>query len=191
MSETLNIDDFRKIIASIRDTINENSDFLCELDSHVGDGDHGTTIARGTRAAAEEVESVNPDSISQLLTKAGMAMMKSMGGASGPIFGSLFRGMGKQAEGKDEVNLADLHAMLEAGLKKVMDLGKAEPGEKTLVDSLHPAVEALDTARADGASLADGLTAMVEAAEAGVEKTKEMVAGKGRARYSGERALGH
>jgi dihydroxyacetone kinase-like protein len=191
MKSTLNFDDFDSMIHAISATIQENSDFLCELDSVVGDGDHGTTIARGLRKAIEAIDEQKPETISDLMSLAGNTMIESMGGASGPIFGSLFRQMGRASRGKEEVNLSDLADMYEKAANKIMQLGGAEPGQKTMIDSLVPAVESLKASAEAGENVVDAYKKMHEAALAGVEATKEMVAKQGRARYAGERGMGY
>ena len=139
----------------------------------------------------EALDAQSPASISELFQLLGKTMVSSMGGASGPLFGSLFRAMGTACKECDTVGTKELHAMFAAGAAKVMKLGKAERGYKTLLDSLLPGIESLEASASDGASLPDALSNMAEAAEAGVESTKEMVAKSGRARYAGERGLGH
>lgn len=191
MKSTLNFEDFDKIVRNTAKVINENSDFLCELDSVVGDGDHGTTISRGLRKAIEAIDEEKPDSISDLLTLTGNTMIESMGGASGPIFGTLFKQMGRMSREKDEVDLNDLHEMYQKSIERVMKLGGAEPGQKTMVDSFLPAVESLKVSADAGDDVITAYTKMEEAAKAGVEATKAMVAKQGRARYAGERGTGH
>ena len=157
----------------------------------VGDGDHGTTIARGLRKAVEAINAENPETISDLLSLAGNTMIESMGGASGPIFGSMFRQMGRLSRGKDEVTVAELAEMYDKAAAKIMQLGGAEPGQKTMIDSLVPAVESLKASAAAGDDVVTAYSKMHEAAKAGVEATKEMIAKQGRARYAGERGTGH
>jgi len=189
-SQTLTLQDFQIIIHNIHTTIKDNVNYLCELDSSVGDGDHGTTLERGLSAAVKAIEESPPDSISNMLQTTGKTMISSMGGASGPLFGSLFREMGRASTELDEVTLSNLHTMLDRAASKIMEMGKAERGDKTLLDALLPAVDSLQQSIADGASLPDALTAMAKAAQSGAVATQEMVATKGRARYAGERGRG-
>ena len=172
-------------------TIQENATALCKLDSVVGDGDHGTTLARGLKAGMETAEAQSPASIAELFQVVGKTMVSSMGGASGPLFGSLFRAMGTACKEHETLSTADVHAMFEAGATKVMGMGKAERGHKTLLDSLLPGIESLEASAANGADLDDAMQKMADAAEAGAESTKDMMAKSGRARYAGERALSH
>ena len=189
--ETLKLQDFKDILKNVTAIISENCTRLCELDSVVGDGDHGTTIQRGTKAGQEKIDTMAPDQISKLLATYAMGMVSSMGGASGPIFASLFQGMALSSGGKDEVTAADMITMYQSGLDKVVTLGKAEEGDKTLVDSLAPGIRAGQEALDNGGSLAEVLTAVHKGALEGVENTRKMVSKKGRSRYAGERGLGH
>lgn len=191
MNESLTLDDCVAVMHAINATIQENALDLCKLDSVVGDGDHGTTLARGLKAGMEAVDAQSPATISELFQVVGKTMVSTMGGASGPLFGSLFRSMGGACKERETLSTSDLHAMFDAGAAKVMKLGKAERGYKTLLDSLLPGIESLEASVANGVGLSEAMRHMAEAAEAGVESTKDMVAKSGRARYAGERALGH
>ena len=191
MRETLTLDDFSIIIRNINTTIQENAVFLCQLDSVVGDGDHGTTLARGLGKSVDEITATPPATIAVLFLTVGKTMISSMGGASGPIFGSLFKEMGRASKGLEVVTLADLHAIFSRAADKVQKLGKAEPGDKTLLDSLLPGIDSLAESVENSNDITKSLQKMAQAAEAGVEATKEMTAKKGRARYAGERGIGH
>ena len=187
--ETLNVQDFADILKNVTEIITENCTKLCELDSVVGDGDHGTTIQRGVKAAQEKVDTMAPDQIQKILATFAMGMVSSMGGASGPIFASLFQGMAIASAGKSTVNAEEIITMLESGLDKIVTLGKAEEGDKTLVDSLAPAIRAGKEVVGNG--LVETLTAVHKGALEGVENTRKMISKKGRSRYAGERGLGH
>lgn len=189
--KALTLQDFREIIINTEKAIRQNTRLLCELDAVVGDGDHGSTIARGLASAVETIEKEPPGTISDLLVNTGNAMIENMGGASGPIFGSLFKYMGKTAEGSEQVDLELLVVMYEKSAEKIMKLGQAQPGDKTLLDSLLPGINALKKSCSNGDSLREAYKAMAEAAEKGVLTTKEMVANKGRSRYAGQRGIGH
>ncbi|MED4312216.1 dihydroxyacetone kinase subunit DhaL [Heyndrickxia coagulans] len=156
--------------------INENKAYLSELDSAVGDGDHGSNMARGVAAMEEKLEAGGFATVQDVLKTAAMALLGKVGGASGPLYGSALIAMAKQA-GENEQDVA---AMVKAGLEGIQKRGKAEKGEKTMVDVWIPACEAL----ASGS-----LTK--EAIQSAVEATKEMKATKGRASYLGERSIGH
>jgi dihydroxyacetone kinase-like protein len=144
---------------------------------------------RGMKKALERLEGTQGEDIGAALKTVGMALVSSVGGAAGPLYGTLFLQMGSAAAGRDELDLAGWRAALEAGLKGVQARGKAEPGDKTMVDALQPAVAAL--ADADGESEAAALRASADAARAGMEATVPLVARKGRASYLGERSAGH
>ncbi|MEC5270270.1 dihydroxyacetone kinase subunit DhaL [Heyndrickxia coagulans] len=156
--------------------INENKAYLSELDSAVGDGDHGSNMARGVAAMEEKLAAGGFATVQDVLKTAAMALLGKVGGASGPLYGSALIAMAKQA-GENEQDVA---AMVKAGLEGIQKRGKAEKGEKTMVDVWIPACEAL----ASGS-----LTK--EAIQSAVEATKEMKATKGRASYLGERSIGH
>jgi phosphoenolpyruvate---glycerone phosphotransferase subunit DhaL len=173
------------------DVVAEHREELTRLDTAVGDADHGTNMDRGMRAAVERVDAVDGDEISAALKGVGMALVSKVGGAAGPLYGTMFLQMANAAEDASEVDLAGWTQMLEAGLKGVQMRGKAEPGDKTMVDALTPAVEALERAQQDGAELPAALEQSAQAAREGMEKTVPMVARKGRASYLGERSAGH
>jgi dihydroxyacetone kinase-like protein len=171
--------------------IAESREQLVRLDTDIGDGDHGTNMDRGMRAAMEKVEAVGEDDVGALLKAVGMALISKVGGAAGPLYGTLFMRMGQATAGKAEVDLAGWADALQAGLEGVQQRGKAEPGDKTMVDALLPALEALRAAESDGASLEDGLGRSAEAAREGMLATIPLQARKGRASYLGERSIDH
>jgi dihydroxyacetone kinase-like protein len=171
--------------------VNENRDHLTELDAAIGDADHGSNMDRGMKAAVSTIEAEPQSTAGALLTKVGMTLVSTVGGASGPLFGTLFMRMGSSLGDTETVSADDLSAALRAGLGGVVDRGKAAPGDKTMYDALAPAVEALDTAVLGHESLATGLKVAQDAAEAGRDATTPMLARKGRASYLGERSVGH
>jgi phosphoenolpyruvate---glycerone phosphotransferase subunit DhaL len=173
------------------DVIAERRVELTRLDSAIGDGDHGTNMHRGMRAALERVDAVEGDDIGAAFKAVGMALVSKVGGAAGPLYGTLFLQMGNATGGASELDLAGWTDALAAGLKGVETRGKAEPGDKTMVDALTPAVQALQQARDDGADLGAALERSAAAARGGMEETVPMVARKGRASYLGERSAGH
>jgi len=191
MKDILNIGDFLKIIRIISATIQENSGYLSELDSTIGDGDHGITIARGFKKAVEKLDETDPQNISELLKSTGNTLIYTMGGAAGPIFGSIFTEMAKVADGKEEIDLTALYEMFSSALDKVSRLGGAKPGDKTLIDTLYPAIESLKDSVKNNLSIKEALRQMSSAAEKGAASTKDMVATKGKARYLAERSLGY
>lgn len=161
---------------------------LVRLDTAIGDGDHGTNMDRGMKKALEKLESQEGDDIGAMLKTVGMALVSSVGGAAGPLYGTLFMQMGSAAGGRSELDVAGFTAALEAGVKGVQARGKAEREDKTMVDALLPALEALQQSDGDEAA---ALTAAADAAEEGMRATIPLVARKGRASYLGERSAGH
>lgn len=178
-------------VALMADTVISRRDLLNQLDGAIGDADFGTSISKGFQAVQAQLPTLAEADIGALLGKVGVTLVSSVGGASGPIFGTAFMKAGQVAKDKHQLSAADLAAMLTAALDGVKARGKAEPGEKTVVDALQPAAEAFAAAVAAGAPLAEAGRRAAAAAQDGVEKTKAMVATKGRAHYVGERGLGH
>jgi dihydroxyacetone kinase-like protein len=191
MASSISYDEMVAWIHRFADVIAERREELTRLDTAIGDADHGTNMYRGMRAAVERVDAVEGDDISAALKGVGMALVSKVGGAAGPLYGTMFLQMANAAGDGSEVDLAGWTQMLEAGLKGVQMRGKAEPGDKTMVDALAPAVEALERAQEDGADLAAALERSAQAAREGMEKTVPMVARKGRASYLGDRSAGH
>ena len=174
------------------DVIAEQRQELTRLDTAIGDADHGTNMDRGMRAAIERVGAIEgDDDIGAAFKAVGMALVSKVGGAAGPLYGTLFLQMGSATAGASELDLAGWSDALAAGLKGVETRGKAEPGDKTMVDALMPAVEALQRAQNDGAELSAALEQSAAAARKGMEDTVPLVARKGRASYLGERSAGH
>jgi phosphoenolpyruvate---glycerone phosphotransferase subunit DhaL len=164
---------------------------LVQLDTAIGDGDHGTNMDRGMRKAVEKLEGVEGEDIGAVLKTVGMALVSSVGGAAGPLYGTLFLQMGSASAGRDALDLAGWTGALEAGVKGVQARGKAEPGDKTMVDALLPALAALRAAADDNAGLGDALRRSADAAAEGMRATIPLEARKGRASYLGPRSVGH
>jgi phosphoenolpyruvate---glycerone phosphotransferase subunit DhaL len=162
---------------------------LVRLDTAIGDGDHGTNMDRGMKKALEKLEGQQGEDIGAMLKTVGMALVSTVGGAAGPLYGTLFMQMGSAAGGRSELDVAGLAQALEAGVKGVQARGKAEREDKTMVDALLPALEALQ--QADSSDEAAALAAAADAAEEGMKATIPLVARKGRASYLGERSAGH
>ncbi len=172
--------------------IEEQAAALTKLDSAIGDGDHGTNMNRGLKAAVQRLDGLEGDQDFGSVFKAiGMALIGKVGGASGPLYGSLFLGMGKELGDASEVEDQRLAAALRAGYDSVVARGKAQLEDKTMLDAWHPALEALDAALAEGKELGPALDEAAEAAAAGMKATIPMIARKGRASYLGERSAGH
>ncbi|MDQ1083421.1 MULTISPECIES: dihydroxyacetone kinase subunit DhaL [Microbacterium] len=187
MSDAVSIDDLVAWIRRFRDAVQQHKDELTRLDSEIGDADHGSNMARGLDAVVARLEPAPADA-AELFKTVGMTLVSSVGGASGPLYGTLFLRMGP-ALASDEVDAAALGAALRAGVDGVVARGKAELGDKTMIDALSPALDAWDAAAADG--LAAAARAAAEAAARGRDATEHLVARKGRASYLGERSAGH
>jgi dihydroxyacetone kinase-like protein len=171
--------------------VGDQKAYLTQLDAAIGDGDHGINMDRGMTAAIAKLDATPGDDVGAMLKAVGMTLVSTVGGAGGPLYGTLFLQMGAATAGKSELEPADWEAALEAGLQGVQMRGKAEPGDKTMVDALVPGRDAFAAARAEGASFGDALRRSADAAEEGVKATVPMVARKGRASYLGERSAGH
>ena len=172
----------------VADRIIEAEPMLSEADRNLGDGDHGLGMKRGMEAVKEKLAG-GAESIEKAFSNTGMAMMSSMGGASGAIFGTLWRSGGKALAGKESFDGAALAALVKAGVDGVMARGGAKPGDKTMIDALHPAAE--KAAEVAGAPLSEAITAVAAAAEAGRDASKAMIATMGRAKTLGEQSIGH
>lgn len=177
-------------LKQIGEKIIENKDFLTDLDREIGDADHGVNMARGFQAVIEKVDSEDSD-IGNVLKKTGMTLLSTVGGASGPLYGTAYMEAAKVFAGKTEVNGEDFKAAMEAAIAGIQKRGKAVKGEKTMLDALMPATDAFTEQLAAGASVVEALDAACAAAAEGVEFTKTIAATKGRASYLGERSIGH
>jgi phosphoenolpyruvate---glycerone phosphotransferase subunit DhaL len=179
-------------VRSAAAVISEHAAELTKLDSAIGDGDHGTNMNRGFKAAVQRLDALEGDQDFGAVFKAvGMALIGKVGGASGPLYGSLFLGMGKELGDENEVEDQRLAAALRAGYDSVVARGKAQLEDKTMLDAWHPALEALDAALAGGRELGPALDEAAAAAEEGMKATIPMIARKGRASYLGERSRDH
>jgi dihydroxyacetone kinase-like protein len=183
--------DVRAWIGDYAEVIAENRMELVRLDTAIGDGDHGTNMDRGMKAAVEKLEATEGDDIGALLKGVGMALVSKVGGAAGPLYGTLFLQLGTATTGKTEVGLQEWADALEAAIAGVQARGKAQLEDKTMIDALVPALEALQAKAAEGAELGDALRASADAAERGRDATIPLEARKGRASYLGPRSVGH
>ena len=187
----ISYDDILAWVRRFAAAVTENKSYLTDLDSAIGDADHGINMDRGFTAVVVMLDGLaNPD-IGATLKTVGTTLISKVGGASGPLYGMLFMQMGGAVLGKEALTLEEFATAFETGLGGVLRIGKAEPGDKTMVDALIPARDALRAAIADGASVGDALARMAEGAEAGMLATVPLVARKGRASYLGERSAGH
>jgi dihydroxyacetone kinase-like protein len=172
-------------------SVAENKDYLTKLDQAIGDADHGINMDRGMTAVLAKLDGLEGEDIGALLKTVGMTLVSTVGGAAGPLYGTLFLQMGVATAGKSELEPEDWAAALDAAVQGVQMRGKAEPGDKTMVDALIPARDAFSAAVAEGASFEEALGRSAQAAEEGMQATIPLVAKKGRASYLGERSAGH
>jgi dihydroxyacetone kinase-like protein len=173
-------------------SLHEQRDYLTQLDAAIGDADHGTNMDRGFTAVVVKLgETDGPVPPGKLLTTAGGTLVSTVGGASGPLWGTALRRAGRALGDAEEFGSEELVSALDAALAGVVELGAAQEGEKTMVDALAPALRTLRESLADGASLAAAVHAAFEAGEEGMRATVPLQASKGRASYLGERSIGH
>lgn len=178
-------------LETVAEVLEENKRYLTQLDAAIGDADHGNNMDRGFKKVMTQLPGVVDKDIGSILKTTGMALISSVGGAGGPLYGTLFMRAGMAVDGKHELTDDDLEALLQAAVDGVVQRGKANPGDKTMVDALLPAVETFKEANAAGDETEPALRKTVEAAEQGMKDTIPMVAKKGRASYLGERSAGH
>jgi dihydroxyacetone kinase-like protein len=184
-------DDTLNWVKAIADVISENSTYLTELDAAIGDADHGANMNRGFKAVMNKLPEISDKDIGTIFKTVGMTLISTVGGAGGPLYGTFFLQVGMKTAGKMELTLTDWADALEAALNGVIMRGKAELGDKTMVDALTPAVAALKQSIPDSQPISKALELSAEAARKGMESTIPLVARKGRASYLGERSAGH
>lgn len=187
--QTLNNASAGGIVLSMADRIVENRAYLSEIDGKIGDGDHGVNMAKGFGMAAERLKGKDL-SLAASLEALGTILMTEIGGSMGPLYGVMFTEFAEKLEGLDAIDAAAYSRMLHAGLEGIQSIGSAKVGDKTLLDTFVPAVEAFDKATADGKPFGEALDALVAAAETGRDSTINLVAKIGRASRLGERSLG-
>lgn len=166
-------------------------DFLTQLDTEIGDADHGLNMNRGFNKVVEKLPSVADKDIGFILKNTGMTLLSSVGGASGPLFGTFFIRAAQAANAKQSLDLTELHQVMQEGVEGVVMRGKAEPGDKTMCDVWWPVVESLGQSAQQNLSVSEALQRAADSAERAVENTITMQARKGRASYLGERSIGH
>ena len=189
--DALDVGLLRRWLSGFADDVADHRDELTRLDSAIGDADHGANLDRGMAAVVAALDKTPPATPAALFKSTGMTLVSTVGGASGPLYGTLFLRMSASAGEQETLDAAGFGAALRAGLGGVVARGKAEAGDKTMFDALAPACDAYDAAVADGAGLAGALAAAAQAAEAGRDATIPLLARKGRASYLGERSVGH
>ena len=181
----------KEILLYVSDVMISKEGYLTDLDRACGDGDFGVGMLRGFTNVKQQIGNYEGNDLGELMIKAGFAITATVGGASGAVFGALFSSAGMKLKGKREANLMELAEAFKASLDTIMKLGGAKPGDKTMVDALAPAVEALEVVAKAGGSLKEAFEKTAEAAQKGAEATKEMIAKKGKASYLGEKTLGY
>lgn len=178
-------------IEALADIIIANKEKLTELDAAIGDADHGINMARGFEAVRGKLAATTTEDIGAVLKMVGMTLISTVGGASGPLYGTAFMRAAAIAQGQTVINNDTAAEMLRAAIGGIKDRGKAVRGEKTMLDALEPAYEAFTQGMAEGEALPECLELATAAAAAGIEYTKTIIATKGRASYLGERSIGH
>jgi dihydroxyacetone kinase-like protein len=193
MSQEITLGQFRRWLLRYTERIMAQEAALAELDAAIGDGDHGANMVRGWRKVRDWLEGDGQSSadLGLLLRSVAMLLISNVGGAAGPLYGAFFLRAAKEASDQPSVTLAQLAQMFESGLEGIQQRGKAQVGEKTIIDAMHPAVQALKVAAQNGATLDDALAAAHQAAENGAKATVALEAKKGRASYLGPRSIGH
>ena len=187
--ENLDLSDTIEMIKQVALSIIDSEPLLTDADRNLGDGDHGLGMERGMKAVIEKIESSSFNQISDVFKATGMAMMSSMGGASGALFGTLFRNGGKVLDGAETLNSEGLKSFLKAANEGVKSRGGASTGDKTMIDALEPAAQ--EASENISLPLFELIKLVAQAAERGKEESKDMIATMGRAKTLGERSLGH
>ena len=180
-----------QILQEIAHKIEAEEDFLTKLDQPIGDSDHGINMARGFGEVEKKLPTLEGKDIGTILKTVGMTLVSTVGGASGPLYGSAFLKAGIACAGKEELDLSEFLSVLETATEAVKQRGKSTTEEKTMLDAMVPSLEAMHTKLEEGGDAKAVLSAGVDAAWKGVEHTKDLVATKGRASYVGERGIGH
>ena len=171
--------------------VTENKDYLTQLDAAIGDADHGANMDRGFQAVLAKKSDLAGKDITTMLKTVAMTLLSTVGGASGPLYGTFFLQASQAAGGKSEISPEEFGVLLEKALAGILQRGKAIPGDKTMVDALQPAVEIYALTLKSGKPFAEALLASSNAAEKGMADTVPLLAKKGRASYLGERSIGH
>jgi phosphoenolpyruvate---glycerone phosphotransferase subunit DhaL len=191
ISDAVDVGRLRRWLTGFADDVSDHRDLLTRLDSAIGDADHGANLDRGMTAVVAALDKAPPPTPAALFKATGMTLVSTVGGASGPLYGTLFLRMATGAGDRETLDAQAFGAALRAGLEGVVARGKAVAGDKTMFDALAPACDAYDAAVAGGAGIAAALAAAAQAADAGRDATIPLQARKGRASYLGERSVGH
>lgn len=182
----------KKWLSSVADDYEENKDYLTQLDSDIGDADHGINMNRGFKLVKDMINNENKDKISDILKSTGTILIKNIGGSSGPLYGTFFLNAGMLSNNKDELSLSDITDIFDKGANAISSLGKSKAGEKTMLDTLFPALDAMKESINENIEDTELFkNKVMAAAENGMKSTIDMLATKGRASYLGERSIGH
>jgi dihydroxyacetone kinase-like protein len=187
----MGVDNFVNWLRDAASTLHDNAAYLTDLDSAIGDADHGANMDRGFQAVVAVLDETTFESADELMKKAGMTLVSKVGGASGPLYGTFFLRFGTALTGTSPITPEVIGEAFKAGIGGILARGKAELGDKTMYDAWAPALDAYDAAVAGGSDLAGALNAAAEAAAKGRDATVPLVARKGRASYLGDRSAGH
>lgn len=182
---------FKNIIEEILNVMNEEKEYLIELDGAMGDGDLGLTMTTGFKAVYEEIDNIDSDDLGAIIMKLGIKMNSVAPSTMGTLISACFLKSAKEVKGKTEIDLSDMAKMGRSSVNGVMERGKAKVGDKTMLDALNPAVEAIEKSLEDNLELEETFEKAYEAAKAGVEHTKTLKSVHGRAAYYGDKSLGH
>jgi phosphoenolpyruvate---glycerone phosphotransferase subunit DhaL len=188
---TISRDDVLAWVEETARVLAENKDYLTQLDAAIGDADHGANMDRGFKAVLTKMPDLVDKDIGTILKTIGMTLLSTVGGAGGPLYGTFYLQAGMVSASKMELDLSDWTAALEAALNGIVMRGKAELGDKTMVDALSPALQSLKNAQENGVPITEALKSSALAAEEGMKATIPLVARKGRASYLGERSADH
>ena len=191
MTMSINTDKVRSIVCDIAGVMEEQKRYLSDLDQAIGDGDHGFNMARGFGVVAQKLKNSPGADIGDLFKTVAMALISNIGGAAGPLYGSMFLKASSAAKGLTEINLPGFAPLFREGVLGIQARGNAEPGDKTMIDVLLPVLESLEKDGATGLPCGQAFANAEKVAAECMEKTKDLVARKGRASYLGERSLGH
>lgn len=189
---SIDIIKIKEWLSSVADDYEENKDYLTQLDSDIGDADHGINMNRGFKLVKDMINNENKDKISDILKSTGTILIKNIGGSSGPLYGTFFLNAGMLSNNKDEISLSDITNIFDKGANAISSLGKSKAGEKTMLDTLFPALDAMKESINENIEDTELFkNKVMAAAENGMKSTIDMLATKGRASYLGERSIGH
>lgn len=192
MSGSIEKGEVFEVIETVIDTVKEEEERLTELDSKIGDGDHGVTLSQGFTSLSHELPDLREeDDIGTIVEKSGYIIMEEMGGTVGALYGSAIRKAGEAVKGREKIGFEDIVKMAEASDQEIEKRGQVGVGEKTMYDAVHPFTKELRNSLENELHLEEGLKSALESAKKGMEKTKEMKAKKGRAKYFQEKSVGH